>query len=401
MAYKNNKNFSCNSKKGSKEQLILKNQNLKKEKNEKYIYNFAINNSGIYNLIDLINNLEKTLSIILKYEVNDTKLSNLLGMGDRYVYRIKQEIKDKAFYSVTEKTISKWKTNLINALKHDYEDVLNIIVKFQQSQKQVPFAHRSSLHPQIKDDYFDIINTKEKAYWLGLLYADGNLGKDDRITLVQNFENSILVYRFAETIGFNIDKIEIHENENKVLVRIGNKRLAAGLKKYGIKPAKSKIIELPNFENRELNLAFLLGYYDGDGTINTSRITTGSLKFLEQIKAKYKIKNKIRTRKGAFDLHLGSDLFNEMLENYEYSLPRKRIKLQSSEERNQRLLQEREKVFKKAARLGGLAKRKLYLSKEELQDLLSYTNVSEIAEKYSVAKNTVYRRIKELNIKLS
>ena len=32
-------------------------------------------------------------------------------------------------------------------------------------------------HPFLKEDYFKVINTKEKAYWLGFIYADGAIIK--------------------------------------------------------------------------------------------------------------------------------------------------------------------------------------------------------------------------------
>ena len=88
--------------------------------------------------------------------------------------------------------------------------------------------------------------------------------------------------------------------------------------------------------SRELYQAFLLGFYDGDGTIKTSKITSGSIKFLEQIKKKFKIPNKIHKKKGvgfAYDLFLGVNLFNEMMDNYKDSLSRKRHKLKTQREK--------------------------------------------------------------------
>jgi len=134
------------------------------------------------------------------------------------------------------------------------------------------------------------------------------------------------------------------------------------LKKHGCATRKSKIIELPELDNRQLYLAFLLGYFDGDGTIGTSKITTGSLKFLEQIKQLFNIPNKIHKRKGAFDLYLGANLFDEMLDNYQNSLPRKRIRLESTAEHKERFKKIQIKAVEKAAKVC----RKFYLTKNEL-----------------------------------
>ena len=102
---------------------------------------------------------------------------------------------------------------------------------------------------------------------------------------------------------------------------------------------KSKNIELPNLKNRKLFLAFLLGYFDGDGKMGTTKIASGSKIFLKQIKAKFEIKGKIQKQISCFYdsikdrivegstyiISLGSNLFNKMLINYSDSLKRKRI----------------------------------------------------------------------------
>ncbi len=107
-------------------------------------------------------------------------------------------------------------------------------------------------------------------------------------------------------------------------MRISNNDLVKPLISLGLIPGKkkSKNIELPDFRKkgisfqvlRKLYLAFLLGYYDGDGTKDATRITSGSFKFLEQIKGLFGIKNIIGSKTGAFYLNLGPELFNEMMD---------------------------------------------------------------------------------------
>lgn len=72
-------------------------------------------------------------------------------------------------------------------------------------------------------------------------------------------------------------------------------------------------------------MAFLLGYFDGDGFQGTSRITSGSIEFLRQIKSKFNIKYSIDSRR--LTLTLGASLLNETLDNYKDNLSRKRIYL--------------------------------------------------------------------------
>ncbi|TFG19560.1 MAG: hypothetical protein EU533_06675 [Promethearchaeota archaeon] len=125
-----------------------------------------------------------------------------------------------------------------------------------------------------------------------------------------------------------------------VRFRFCNKYFIKNLREKGVVLRKSNIIELPNYDARELDLAFLLGYFDGDGTTGTSKITSGSKIFLEQIKDKYCISSKIHSKTSygkSYDLYLGAKLFNEMLDNYKDSLKRKRIRFISEEERIQRI----------------------------------------------------------------
>jgi hypothetical protein len=140
---------------------------------------------------------------------------------------------------------------------------------------------------------------------------------------------------------------------------------------------KSDIIRFPNLGNRELKLAFLLGYFDGDGKQGTTRISSSSCLYIEDIKRIFKIdykpeittyKSKSGENKRSYKLHLGADLFNEMLENYEASLPRKRIKFQSTEERRKIAIK----------RFSGAKKFKF--TKEELKDMVWKYPLIRIAE---------------------
>ena len=116
--------------------------------------------------------------------------------------------------------------------------------------------------------------------------------------------------------------------------------------------AKSKNIELPRFSSRDLYLAFLLGFFDGDGDQGTSLINSGSKIFLEQIKEyfylDFKIRQKISTggyiegrfvKGSVYRMSLGAKLFNEMLKNYKKSLYRKRIWLQSKKDKIKRAIE--------------------------------------------------------------
>ncbi|MFW9990145.1 MAG: LAGLIDADG family homing endonuclease [Candidatus Odinarchaeota archaeon] len=199
-------------------------------------------------------------------------------------------------------------------------------------------------HPNINLDYFKIIDITEKAYWLGWLFAEAWVSRQKtgiRFGVEISIKEEILIDRFINAIGFNPRYKRYRLNNKKVGIRLLNVQFTNNLIKHGfiIGCAKSKSIQLPKLSSYKLYLAFLLGYYDGDGKVRISRINCGSKDFLIQIQDLFGLNYKITKKtsggpiKGreihgeCFEMGLGKDLFNDMLDNYQLSLPRKRVYL--------------------------------------------------------------------------
>jgi hypothetical protein len=209
--------------------------------------------------------------------------------------------------------------------RHYTPDLHNKIKKDKIKYKLLKVNH----HPNLKINYFKTINTKEKAYWLGFLAADAYI-TNTRLSLQLGEKDRNLLYKFVEIIGANKEKITEYENKNyqspskRIIFELFNKKFVTNLTNLGFKSPKSYNLNFPNFKNEGLDMAFVLGYFDGDGTAGTTEITTCSKNFLIQIIKKFNIKNKIKQNKKIYKLNLGSELFKKLLKNYEYSLERKR-----------------------------------------------------------------------------
>ncbi len=114
------------------------------------------------------------------------------------------------------------------------------------------------------------------------------------------------------------------------------------------KGRRVKTPKLPPLKSRELMLAFLLGFYDGDDSLEIvsksrirPRIASSNKDFMQSIKDYFGINYKIspftlvkysysKEKKIKIEcnrLELGESLFKEMLEIYPYSLLRKRVPL--------------------------------------------------------------------------
>jgi len=212
-----------------------------------------------------------------------------------------------------------------------------------------------------------------------------------RFGLAFNIEDEVLIYRFIQNLGLNPKFKYYKKSKNLVQIRFASNRFIRNLEKHGIHKRKSKSIELPQLANRRLYLAFLLGYFDGDGKQGTSKIISGSLKFLEQIKKKFKIRNNIRKEKtkGLIDgyefigekceLFLGAKLFNEILNNYESSLARKRNRFKSNKER----------ISNIKKNVWASNEKKFIINENELARLVWEMPMSKIGLRFGVSGNTV------------
>ena len=152
--------------------------------------------------------------------------------------------------------------------------------------------------------YFYQIDSAEKAYWLGFLYADGCVhSTGNEISL--NITDEDHVIKFKEAIGAINHKITTtfdkrFENAKPLYqFTIKDKQLYSDLIKWGCIPQKTLLInKIPNIP-RDFISHFIRGYFDGDGSLhwlqdtNNYRIsfTSGSKDFLEEIKKEFGITN--------------------------------------------------------------------------------------------------------------
>jgi hypothetical protein len=273
---------------------------------------------------------------------------------------------------------------------------------------------KRTVHPSLRIDYFQKIDTKDKAYWLGFLYADGSLtantGGTVYITIELNKKDEERIDRFCEALCLCEDKKTYrtrHGAEN-VMISFACKAMSNDLMMHGVSFRKSKIVRYPVLADRELELAFLMGYYDGDGQHKTTRIVSGSVKFLRDIKKRFDLPYKIRryrhqreiygikTMGTKYVMSLGAELFCEMMVNYEYSMPRKRWAPCTKEEaaRRTREALTSEKIRKRKERQTQWRA----ITSAELQNLIYETTITRIAIRFGVHYKTVLEKCNRLGI---
>lgn len=141
---------------------------------------------------------------------------------------------------------------------------------------------------ELDTNYFDKIDTQDKAYILGFLYADGNVGlKKGTVTLSLQESDSEILNKINKCICSNaplhiIDQSnhrQPNENtdyhySNMASLKIYSKHICHKLIEYGVYENKSLILEFPQWINQDLYNHFIRGYFDGDGSFCT-RVADG------------------------------------------------------------------------------------------------------------------------------
>lgn len=161
---------------------------------------------------------------------------------------------------------------------------------------------------QVDSHFFDVIDSEEKAYWLGFFYADGyNSGKGIELTVKSSDKNHLKKFKQAikskHNIGHKIVKLSEKEY-GAYRISIKDKGLSAGLSNHGCYKAKTFDIKFPDLDSLELYRHFVRGFIDGDGCISKHasyigiEITCASYSFIRSMQDYFcevcKIKSSIR-----------------------------------------------------------------------------------------------------------
>jgi hypothetical protein len=212
------------------------------------------------------------------------------------------------------------------------------VIIAEQNRGRNKFCSRScsaSKH-HVNEDYFKEIDSDEKAYWLGFIYADGNIYKNIfGLEIQERDSNHLKKFRRALNYTGKITKRYVGMNLYCRL-NFSRKNFVNNLRKYGLCDNKSFKILYPTNIPKEFNRSFIRGVFDGDGCICIGKnknivwkITSGSENFLLHCKniieketgINLKIYNRIRKspRKVLYDLSCFSKKIIKHIKDYLYN----------------------------------------------------------------------------------
>ena len=147
---------------------------------------------------------------------------------------------------------------------------------------------------------FDSIDTEEKAYWLGFLYADGaiSFNKSNHCELSLQLLDAKHLYKFKQFLKCSLN-VKYDFKIIRCRITVSNKYFHNRLCELGCVPRKSLILKFPNkniFKSEDLIKHFIRGYFDGDGclshtfcnkrknSITVSSSLIGTFEFLSVVK---------------------------------------------------------------------------------------------------------------------
>lgn len=169
----------------------------------------------------------------------------------------------------------------------------NLIKKNKINVKQYPTKH------EINENIFENIDSEDKAYWLGFLYADGYVsgGKERRIELSLQLSDENHLHKFKQFLDY---KGEIKKDSFRCRLYFRNEKITNDLIRLGCTPRKSLTLKFPNEKQvpRQYILHFIRGYIDGDGSLMCSEhhkgiSVIGTQSFLNEMCEHLNIKKQI------------------------------------------------------------------------------------------------------------
>lgn len=197
-----------------------------------------------------------------------------------------------------------WTEEQINFIKEDYNtnmDVKRLSLLFGTSEQAMrEWLHKFGIKTLLANekkrvkktynsDYFEKINTPDKAYWLGFLYADGGIIANKRWAVRINLKAEDIDHleKFLKAIEYTEGKIRetVKKDNGKeykgAYINISDKKMVQDLIDKGCTPKKSYTISFPTENQVPNNLLshFIRGYFDGDGCITSSNHKNSTLRY--------------------------------------------------------------------------------------------------------------------------
>ena len=155
-----------------------------------------------------------------------------------------------------------------------YSKIIKVLEEYK-----IPRVGNGHRKYKLNETYFDVIDTPNKAYILGFLYADGNVNPSKQtISMSLQEEDFEILERIRKEIGSEkeleyLDYSNKHDfgytYKNQYRLLMFSRHMCDSLIRIGMIPNKSLKLTFPDIK-KDLYRHFIRGYFDGDGSVYQS-----------------------------------------------------------------------------------------------------------------------------------
>lgn len=190
-----------------------------------------------------------------------------------------------------------WSKEEIAYLEENYRDnTISVLMECLQRSRASIFCKADDLGITISSanrgqlNFFKTIDTEEKAYWLGFIYADGYVTKGEGNSEL-GIELSVVDIAHLEKFNkvfnnyYNVTAFKKRPNSHNAKgtemcgIRIYSREVVNDLINSGVVENKTKSTTFPIVEDDNLFFHFLRGYIDGDGSYSIkTKVSTSGVK---------------------------------------------------------------------------------------------------------------------------
>lgn len=233
-------------------------------------YKLNLTDKQIEDILKLHNDGLKDREIADKYGIGRTTVGQILNKhGISRMLPLEKRVDDvMRLYNE-----GKNQTEIYQELHMDWKNVRKIL-----KENNVDITKNSWKHEyKINEHYFDKIDNPDKAYIIGLLYSDGNLGKhnSDVKLFLQERDKKLLEDILSKLDSdyplhfYDYSNKPNHQNQYGFIIT--NRFFYKTLLQYGLFPNKSLTLKYPTNIPNEYQRDFIRGYFDGDGSLHCSK----------------------------------------------------------------------------------------------------------------------------------
>jgi hypothetical protein len=292
--------------------------------------------------------------------------------GQRLINLDRLKIKFNSYEELDNYIISEYKTKTSQTIAEElgwksHHCVTRLLKRLNVQRRE---QHAIPIHT-VNQDYFENIDSLEKAYLLGFIAADGcvscPIGRSWKLIISLGIKDRLHLESICKVLQSDYPISNVYTKSTfgldnyckwfwKSTTQIYNKKLVNDLIKHKITPKKSLTLDWPTTIPPEFMSGYLLGFFDGDGWASVSKdridsgrpkwqtfsVCSGSYGFLElyakklskitgiEVKTPYIVKGKLSEFRLGYNAYEDCrKIYNILYSNANVYLERKKKKLES------------------------------------------------------------------------